>query len=79
MRSLDDMTRSEDANPRFTLDTNLLVYSVDLDAGTRHQLTLRVVDRAPDVDCWLTFNPYRSFMLRLHASGLCRRRRQLRR
>jgi hypothetical protein len=27
------MSRSEVASPRFTLDANLLVYSVDLDGG----------------------------------------------
>jgi predicted nucleic acid-binding protein len=53
--------RNEGANPRFTLDTNLLVYSVDLDAGARHELALRVLDRAPDVDCWLTLQSLSEF------------------
>jgi predicted nucleic acid-binding protein len=48
-------------NLRFTLDTNLLVYSVDVDAGTRHQLALRIVDKAPDVDCWLTLQSLSEF------------------
>jgi predicted nucleic acid-binding protein len=53
--------RNEGASPRFTLDTNLLVYSVDLDAGARHELALRVLDRAPDVDCWLTLQSLSEF------------------
>ena len=55
------MTRSETANPRFTLDANLLVYSVDLDADARHQLALRIVHKAPDVDCWLTLQALSEF------------------
>ena len=53
--------RNKGASPRFTLDTNLLVYSVDLDAGARHQLALRVVDKAPDADCWLTLQSLSEF------------------
>jgi hypothetical protein len=30
---------------RFTLDTNLLVYSVDSAAGARHHVALEIVDR----------------------------------
>jgi predicted nucleic acid-binding protein len=55
------MIRSDAASPRFTLDTNLLVYSVDLDAGARHQLALRIVDKAPDMDCWLTLQSLSEF------------------
>jgi predicted nucleic acid-binding protein len=61
MRSLGGTMRNEGASPRFTLDTNLLVYSVDLDAGARHELALRVLDRAPDVDCWLTLQSLSEF------------------
>jgi predicted nucleic acid-binding protein len=53
--------RSEDASSRFTLDAKLLVYSVDLDAGARHQLALRVVDKAPEADCWLTLQSLSEF------------------
>lgn len=55
------MVRSSAAEPRFTLDTNLLVYSVDLDSGERHQLALRIVDRAPDAGCWLTLQSLSEF------------------
>jgi len=40
-----------DDSGRFTLDTNLLVYSVDRTAGIRHQLALEILNRAPDADC----------------------------
>jgi predicted nucleic acid-binding protein len=55
------MTRSDAVSPRFTLDANLLVYSVDLDAGERHRLALSVVDKAPDADCWLTLQSLSEF------------------
>ncbi len=49
------------ASPRFTLDTNLLVYSVDKAAGPRHPLALQIVARAPDVECWLTLQSLSEF------------------
>jgi len=39
---------------RFTLDTNLLVYAIDRDAGERHQQAIAIVDRAVEQDCVLT-------------------------
>jgi predicted nucleic acid-binding protein len=39
---------------RFTLDTNLLVYAIDRDAGERHQQAIALVDRAVEQDCVLT-------------------------
>ncbi len=38
---------------RFSLDTNLLVYAVDRDAGTRHQKAAGILDAAVDRDCVL--------------------------
>jgi len=38
---------------RLTLDTNILFYSMDRDAGERHKLAMEIVDRAPTVDCVL--------------------------
>jgi predicted nucleic acid-binding protein len=55
------MPRSGTASPRFTLDANLLVYSVDLDAGERHHLALRIVHIAPEVGCWLTLQALSEF------------------
>jgi predicted nucleic acid-binding protein len=39
---------------RFTLDTNLLVYAVDRDAGDRHRIALDLVRRARGRDCVIT-------------------------
>jgi predicted nucleic acid-binding protein len=55
------MTRSGIPNSRFSLDTNLLVYSVDTKEGWRHRLALEIVDRALDVDCWLTLQSLSEF------------------
>ena len=42
------------AEMRFTLDTNLLVYAIDSAAGHRHHLSRQIVERAVELDCWLT-------------------------
>jgi predicted nucleic acid-binding protein len=39
---------------RFTLDTNVLVYAVDVAAGARRQTALDVLRRATQADCVLT-------------------------
>ncbi|MFN3233658.1 MAG: PIN domain-containing protein [Alphaproteobacteria bacterium] len=39
---------------RFTLDTNLLIYSIDTDSGTRHEVSKSIVIRAAMADCVLT-------------------------
>ncbi|MBW2196188.1 MAG: hypothetical protein JRF37_11825 [Deltaproteobacteria bacterium] len=36
---------------RFTLDTNILFYAMDKDAGSRHKLAMEIVDRASLSDC----------------------------
>jgi len=46
---------------RFTLDTNLLVYAVDRDAGERHHEAIDIVDRAVDQDCVLTLQVLAEF------------------
>ena len=38
---------------RLTLDTNILFYAMDRDAGKRHRLAMEIVDRATVVDCVL--------------------------
>jgi predicted nucleic acid-binding protein len=60
-RSSESTARSAAARPRFTLDSNLLVYSVDLDAGARHEAAFSIVDKAPDADCWLTLQSLSEF------------------
>ena len=39
---------------RFSLDTNVLVYAVDLDAGKRHEQSKELIGRAAQCDCVLT-------------------------
>jgi predicted nucleic acid-binding protein len=47
--------------PRFTLDSNLLVYSVAREEGARHEAARTIVDRAVDADCWLTLQSLSEF------------------
>jgi predicted nucleic acid-binding protein len=49
------------ASERFTIDTNLLVYSVDATAGSRHQAAIEIVDRATECDCCLTLQALSEF------------------
>ena len=46
---------------RFTLDTNILVYSVDNAAGAKHRLAIEIVDRAAECDCFLTLQALSEF------------------
>ena len=39
---------------RFSIDTNILLYSIDKDAGTRHEKAQELVDALADEDCVLT-------------------------
>ncbi|MHB8248716.1 MAG: PIN domain-containing protein [Acidithiobacillus sp.] len=39
---------------RISLDTNMLVYALDRDAGERHTLAVDVLDQAVESDCILT-------------------------
>lgn len=45
----------------FTLDTNILVYALDAQAGDRHRLAGRIIDRARRVNCWLTLQSISEF------------------
>jgi predicted nucleic acid-binding protein len=55
---------------RFTLDTNILVYSVDRLAGTRHHLARRIVELAPRRDCVLTLQAVSEFFAVASRKGL---------
>jgi predicted nucleic acid-binding protein len=55
------MHSTSDDSPRFTLDSNVLVYSVDGRAGIRHQLALEIVRRAAQTECWLTLQSLSEF------------------
>ena len=46
---------------RFTLDTNILVYSVDTQAGLRCEIAKQIVDRASLCDCWLALQAISEF------------------
>jgi predicted nucleic acid-binding protein len=46
---------------RFTLDTNILVYSVDGQAGWRQQVALQIIELAVLADCWLTLQSLSEF------------------
>jgi predicted nucleic acid-binding protein len=62
-------SESEDGE-RFTLDTNILVYSVDRGAGTRHSLAIAIVDRAADVGCRLTLQAISEFYAAVTRMGI---------
>jgi predicted nucleic acid-binding protein len=55
------MVQSGAAKPRFTLDSNLLIYSVDNTAGLRHGLAMQIVLAAVRRDCWLTLQAVSEF------------------
>ena len=48
-------------NHRITLDTNLLVYSVDVAAGPRYRLAIDIVRAAARADCILTLQAISEF------------------
>lgn len=49
------------AKSRFTLDTNILVYAVDQDAGTKHDLAKEIMARAAFRDCLLSVQSLAEF------------------
>jgi predicted nucleic acid-binding protein len=55
------MTRNGAVSERFTLDTNLLIYSVDRREGARHHLAVDIVRLAARCECWLTFQALSEF------------------
>ena len=46
---------------RFSLDTNILVYAVDRDAGERHERSKELIGRAAQRDCVLTVQALAEF------------------
>jgi len=54
---------------RLTLDTNILVYSMDRDAGERHDLSLEIVDRAVTSDCVLILQTLCEFYAAVTGKG----------
>jgi len=54
---------------RLSLDTNILVYAMDRDAGERHALASEIVDRAVDSDCVLTLQSLCEFYAAVTGKG----------
>ena len=46
---------------RFSVDTNILIYSIDTDAGRRHEQAREIMDALPDADCVLTLQALAEF------------------
>lgn len=46
---------------RFSIDTNILIYSIDKDAGTRHEQSQTLLDALADQDCVLTLQALAEF------------------
>ncbi len=49
------------SDERFTLDTNILVYSVDAEAGRKHRLASQIIELAVGRDCWITLQAVSEF------------------
>jgi predicted nucleic acid-binding protein len=54
---------------RFTLDTNILIYSVDASAGARHLLAVDIIERAFGLESCLTLQSVSEFF-----AACCRKR-----
>ena len=59
---------------RLTLDTNVLVYAMDRDAGGRHKLAMEIVDRAINSDCVLVLQALCEFYAAVTAKAKMPRR-----
>jgi predicted nucleic acid-binding protein len=55
------MMQSSAVRPRFTLDTNLLVYSVDQGEAVKRPLAMQILLAAPHFDCWLMLQALSEF------------------
>ncbi len=49
------------ADRRFTLDTNILIYAIDRDAGQKHHLSKKLISAAALCDCVLTLQTLGEF------------------
>jgi predicted nucleic acid-binding protein len=58
------------ASERFTLDTNLLVYALDSEAGARRQLSREIIEYAVQLDCWLTLQAVSEFYAAATRKGI---------
>lgn len=55
------MVRGSASTSRFTLDSNLLVYTVDTREGDKHRLAGQIILHAARHDCWLTLQSLSEF------------------
>ena len=46
---------------RITIDTNILVYSIDADAGERHERSMRFIDEAAEKNCVVSLQALSEF------------------
>lgn len=46
---------------RITIDTNILFYAIDADAGKKHNLAIKIIERALTCDCLLTLQALSEF------------------
>ena len=46
---------------RITVDTNILIYSVDVDAGDKHKFAMQLMDELVDKNCVLTLQALSEF------------------
>lgn len=46
---------------RITLDTNILIYAMDVDSGKRHGMAIKVLEKALTCDCLLTLQVLAEF------------------
>jgi predicted nucleic acid-binding protein len=54
---------------RFTLDTNILFYSIDTQAGVRHALAVEIVSQAATCDCRITLQAVSEFYVAATRKG----------
>ena len=55
---------------RFTLDTNILIYSIDIAAGLRHQTAVRIIERAVGLASCLTLQAVSEFFAAATRKGM---------
>ena len=60
---------------RFTLDTNILIYSVDVTAGSRHEIAVQIIEQAVGLACCLTLQSVSEFFVATTRKGLVSRAR----
>jgi len=46
---------------RFSIDTNILVYSIDSDAGEKHSIAVTLMDALVEYDCIITLQALAEF------------------